>query len=221
MASVPARPKIFHITHWRNLDGIVDSGSLWSDAKRIEIGLNCELVGMASIKRRRLRELSVTSHPNTMVGEYVPFYFCPRSVMLFLLYRGNNPELNYRDGQGEIVHLQADLRSVVQSLEANGTQWAFSDRNAGSRTAQFWTQLGDLDKVDWMAVAANDWRDMTVKEGKQAEFLVYESFPWTLVERIGVSNVAVCDQVRAALRGSPHQPAVSIERSWYYGGEAR
>jgi ssDNA thymidine ADP-ribosyltransferase, DarT len=27
------------------------------------------------------------------VGEYVPFYFCPRSITLFLLHKGNHVDL--------------------------------------------------------------------------------------------------------------------------------
>ncbi len=39
---------------------------------------------MSEIKRRRVEELEVDCHPGTKVGDYVPFYFCPRSVMLFV-----------------------------------------------------------------------------------------------------------------------------------------
>jgi len=63
MANLPAEPKIYHITHLRNLPQIVTAGGLWSDAKRIELGLNCEIVGLSEIKRRRLEELEVDCHP--------------------------------------------------------------------------------------------------------------------------------------------------------------
>src|ERR1035441_9461886 len=56
------------------------------DAERIRRAVNCTIVGMSEIKRRRLEELDVHCHPGTKVGEYVPFYFCFRSIMLFLLY---------------------------------------------------------------------------------------------------------------------------------------
>ena len=108
----PKDPKIYHITHLDNLPQIVDS-VLWSDAERIRRALNRTVVGMSEIKRRRLEELEVECHPGTKVGEYVPFYFCPRSIMLFLLYRGNHPDLTYRGGQSPIVHLEADLRAGV------------------------------------------------------------------------------------------------------------
>jgi hypothetical protein len=78
----PDHPKIFHITHVDNLQEIARTGVLWSDARRGEFRLDCRIVGMATIKERRRRELQVKCHPGTMVGEYVPFYLCPRSIML-------------------------------------------------------------------------------------------------------------------------------------------
>ncbi len=109
----PKNPKIYHITHLENLPQIVDN-VLWSDAERIRRGLNCTIVGMSEIKRRRREELEVNCNVGTKVGEYVPLYLCPRSIMLFLLHRGNHPDLTYRGGQRPIVHLEADLRTVVE-----------------------------------------------------------------------------------------------------------
>jgi hypothetical protein len=216
VSTVPTDPKIYHITHWQNLAQIITAGVLWSDAKRIELGLACEIVGMSTIKRRRLEELAVKCHPGTKVGEYVPFYFCPRSIMLYILHMGNHPELSYRGGQGPMVHLVADLHATVEWARANGRRWAFSDTNAGTRYANFYARLENLDKINWSAVAATDFRDMVVKEGKQAEFMIHEFFPWHLVEKIGVQNDQVLSRVTDALRGPSHTPTVAIERAYYY-----
>src|SRR5208283_5134428 len=215
MSPVPADPKIYPITHLRNLPEIVQSGRLWSDAKRLELCLDCEIVGMSGIKRRRLEELDVSCHTGTKVGQYVPFYFCPRSIMLYILYAGNHPELNYHEGQRPIVHLQADLIATIRWAEAQGVRWAFSDRNAGTYYANFYRRIADLDKVNWDAVQSTDFRDMLVKEGKQAEFLVYESFPWHLVEKIGVYDTNIVDQVNTILDGygTPHRPVIINERT--------
>ena len=216
MPRSPANPKIYHITHVRNLPKIVDAGVLWSDAKRIELRLDCEIVGMSRIKQRRLQQIALPCHPGTTVGDYVPFYFCPRSIMLYILHRGNHPDVTYTQGQGPIVHLQADLMATVRWADQNHVRWAFSDRNAGGSLAGFFNSLDDLDKVNWPAVAATDFRDMMVKEGKQAEFLVHESFPWRLVERIGVHHATTVNPARQALAATAHQPAVTIEPDWYY-----
>src|ERR1019366_10333399 len=175
--------------------------------------LDCSLVGINKIKERRLKEIEVACHPGTMVGQYVPFYFCPRSVMLYILYRGNNLDLAYRDGQEPIVHLQADLAQVIEWATLTGVRWAFSDRNAGAYIASFSAEEDELAGLDWGAIGNSDFRDPRVKEGKQAEFLMFESFPWSLVETIGVHNEKAQKQVAESLAGAQHRPSIMIRKN--------
>jgi hypothetical protein len=70
---------------------------------------------MSEVVARRKR-LPVSCHPGTCVGDYVPFYFCPRSVMLYVISRRNHSSLTYRGGQAPIVHLETDLHAVVVLL---------------------------------------------------------------------------------------------------------
>jgi hypothetical protein len=77
----------------------------------IERGGPSASIGMNAIKAARLTR-PVPCHGN-YVGDYVPFNYCPRSVMLYLIYRANHPDLTHRGGQGPIVHLEADLRNVI------------------------------------------------------------------------------------------------------------
>lgn len=216
MCRVPANPKIYHITHLDNLPEILTSGVLLSDAQRVTRGLSCEIVGLPKIKQRRLEEIEVGCNPGTRVGQYVPFYFCPRSIMLYILHMGNHPDLTYHGGQHPIVHLEADMLAATEWAEQNGRRWAFSDRNAGAYLAKFHNSVDDLDQVNWTAVGETDFRDPVIREGKQAEFLVYESFPWQLVEHIGVIDSGVRTRVEQILRDAAHKPVVSVQRSWYY-----
>jgi hypothetical protein len=172
-------------------------------------------IGMGGIKARRLA-LPVPCHPGTHVGEYVPFYFCSRSIMLFVIHCANHPELAYRGGQDPIVHMEADLRRVMAWANGGAIRWAFSLSNAGAVYTQFRSAVGQLTEVDWPAVAATDFRSAEVKEGKQAEFLVHESLPWQLIERIGVISPGVAQQVANAIHGSAHRPKIEIRRDWYY-----
>ena len=188
---------------------------LWSDAEVVRRGPGGTTIGMGGITARRLG-LPVECHPGDHVGEFVPFYFCPRSIMLNVIHRANDPELAYREGQRPIVHLEADLHEVVAWADANGRRWAFSLSNAGAYYTQFHSRADQLDEVNWPAVAATDFRGAEVKEGKQAEFLVHQQFPWRLVERIGVLAPGVAQQVADALRGAAHRPVVEIRGDWYF-----
>jgi hypothetical protein len=89
---IPNEPKIYHIVHVDRLASII-AGGLWCDAEVVRRAPPGTTIGMNAIKQRRLKELTLASHPGLFVGECVPFYFCPRSIMLYLIYQGNHPEV--------------------------------------------------------------------------------------------------------------------------------
>jgi len=213
MTTPPANPKIYRISHVDRLPSIVEDDWLWCDAEFLrhpQIGTN---IGMVQIKQRRL-QLALASHPDLHVGDCVPFYFCPRSVMLYVIYQANYPELIYRGGQGPIIHLEADLRQTVAWADAHNQRWAFTLSNAGSTYFEDRCNLAQINDIDWGAVQARDWQQC--KEGKQAEFLIERQFPWELVERIGVRSPQVSDQVVEALQNAARKPRIEILPEWYY-----
>lgn len=216
MTTHPERPKVYHITHVDNLPAILATGGLVSDRTMLERGGPGQAIGMSSIKQRRVEQLDVPCHPGTRVGDFVPFYFCPRSIMLYVIHCANHPELAYRGGQAPIVHLEADLRAVVGWAERAGVRWCFSLSNAGASYTQFRSSLDALGDLAWESIAATDFREARVKEGKQAEFLLHGDLPFDLVERVGVHSPAIRTRVQDALRGSGHTPAVEVCPSWYY-----
>ena len=78
-------PHIFHFTDIDNLGAILDCGALecHRDAPtKVEVG-NVEI--KASRKNRQ-----VGCGPGGMVGDYVPFYFAPRSPMMYLISKGGS-----------------------------------------------------------------------------------------------------------------------------------
>lgn len=211
---VPPQPKIYHIAHVDRLPSIVADGFLWCDAEVLRRAPAGTTIGMSSIKQRRLNELHLSSYPDLHVGDCVPFYFCPRSVMLYLIYQGNHPELAYRQGQGPILHFEADLHAAVAWANAQPSRWAFTNSNAGSCYFEDYNDLAHLGKIDWNAVQALKW--VQCKEGKQAEFLLEHCFPWHLIERIGVQSPIVYRQVVNALPSNGHRPTVEVRPEWYY-----
>jgi len=215
MTTPPASPKLYHITHVDNLPSIVADGELLSDAAMMARGGPTQAIGMSGIKQRRVEELEVSCHPGTNVGDYVPFYFCPRSVMLYVIHCANHPELTYRGGQVPIVHLEVDLHNVVRWAEENGRRWAFSLSNAGAYYTELRSQLDELDQLDWQAISATDFRDPDVKERKQAEFLVHGNFPLIPIERIGVKTQAIGTRVMQAL-GGRYRAQIEVLPRWYF-----
>lgn len=212
--AVPADPKIYHIVHVDRLASIIADGELFSDARMADRPGTGTVVGMNRIKERRLLELKLECHPDLYVGQCVPFYFCPRSVMLFLLHMGNHQDLTYHGGQEPILHLEADLHATVQWADENNIRWAFTLSNAGAYYFDDRNDLNLLDEIDWEAVEARNWKRS--KDGKQAEFLIENGFSWELVERIGVHSQRIGAQVVKEQQHSAHKPRVEIIPDWYY-----
>ena len=211
---IPDEPKIYHIVHIDRLAFIVADDCLWCDAKMATRTSSGTTIGMSGIKQRRLTN-PLHSHSGLRVGDCVPFYFCPRSVMLYVISQANHLELDYRGGQGPIVHLEADLRRTVAWANREKRRWAFTTSNAGSRFFDDYSDLTDMDKVDWNAVQAKkDWSQC--KDGKQAEFLLEAAFPWEMVSRVGVNSKEIYAKVLRALHGARHRPPVEVMPDWYY-----
>ena len=77
----PEEIKIYHIVHVDRLSSILDEGQLYCDAYMVRNPLPGTTIGISDIKGRRLTHF-LKSHPDLRVGDCVPSYFCPRSVML-------------------------------------------------------------------------------------------------------------------------------------------
>ena len=168
---------------------------------------------MDTIKRRRLSK-ALHSYKDLHVGDCVPFYFCPRSVMLYVIFKGNHRALAYEGGQGPILHLEADLQEAIAWASQNAKRWVFTPSNAGSSYVDEYCDLAELNEINWEAVEARNWQNC--KEGKQAESLMEGAFPWTLIRRVGVLTPEVERRVHTAVGSVDHRPTVEVKRDWYY-----
>ncbi|WDG12024.1 DUF4433 domain-containing protein (plasmid) [Vibrio campbellii] len=198
---------ISHITHLDNLAGILEQGCLWSDAKRIELGLVNQNIGYSHIKQRRLvRPVNVAA--GGTIGQYVPFNFCPRSVMLFVISRGHD---DYRGGQDNILHLISD----VDTVRLSNQHCLFTDIHADLDYAE---QIDDFSRINELdlnkIINERYWQDF--KEEKQAEFLAFEAVQWQTIQRIGVKSQEVAERVRDLIQGQAHQPDIVVKPDWYY-----
>lgn len=216
---VPDQPRIYHIVHVDKLASIAADKFLFSDAIMADRPSTGTVIGMTNIKERRKSELQLSSHPGLFVGSCVPFYFCPRSVMLYQISKGNSG-ISYTGGQDEIVHLVAPMHDAVTWAEQNQRRWAFTLSNAGSRDFEDRADLAALPEINWDGVKARRWSggsvDPSVKIGKQAEFLVEHSFPWGLIRGIGTKSDQVARRAAEALGEGGPQMAIRPKPEWYY-----
>lgn len=203
-----ADPPIYHITHVNNLASIIGEDRLWCDAQRIAKGINTTNIGYSHIKERRLRH-PVSVAAKGKIGDYVPFNFCPRSVMLYVVGQGHE---NYKGGQRSVLHLVSSISSAI----ATGQPWFFTDRHSDLGYAGQFDDLAELVQVDWNVMPLTWWNESEVKEKRQAEFLVHDFCPWNAIDQIGVMDAAMVPVVQQTIAGASHQPAIVVQRGWYY-----
>lgn len=196
------------------LPTILKEGHLYCDAVMHDKNNAGTSIGMPKIKARRLN-LPVKCHSTLMVGDCVPFYFCPRSVMLYMFHRNNNSEILYAGGQEPIIHLVADMHETIEWAKSNQLKWAFTDSNAGSSYFESYRDTAEFEKLDWNAINSNDWQ--SCREKKQAEFLVESKFPWHLIKMIGTFSEQYAKMTNDAITiANASRPDISVKRNWYY-----
>jgi hypothetical protein len=208
--AAPDPIRVYHFTHIRNLPGIIEGG-LRSDAACRREGLTEIEIGSAGIRERRLQLPVGDVGPGGCVGDYVPWYFGPRSPMMFTLNRNN---YEYRDGFDEVVYLVSSVPTIV----ALGGEWIASDRNASLSLAEFTDNPNSLQEhISWDVIAARYWTDYPDgADLRAAEFLVHQSVPWEAVEVIVTKTEATREQVEAMVAGLDHCPPVTVGRGWYF-----
>jgi len=210
--TVPDSVWLYHITHIDNLAGIIRAGGLLAHN-----GVDDAYTDIAhqAIQIRR-NNIPVPCKPNGVLHDYVPFYFCSRSPMLYAIHKGNIE--TYHDGQESIVYLVTTLARVQQS----GIPFVFTDGHAIMSFSEFYNDPADLDKIDWPLMKAQYWFDTDDdpdrKRRRQAEFLLYQQCPWSLIAGIATFDETMKTRVETLLTSEhpDHIPRVKIKKDWYY-----
>ncbi len=216
------RTKLFHITHVGNLESILSDGNLYpKNAIKAE---KIHTIANEDVQRRRAATL-VPLPPAGNLHDYVPFYFAPRSPMLFCNYKGTHADAS---PQEEIIY----LCTTAQNVAANH-QYLFYDRHAILTHAQSFNQLSDLEEIEWSLFFepptldgfSKYWQDRSDAahptwiyrmEVRQAEFLVHQQLDIEAIETIAVSNRTMKEAVEATLQAHGSELKVLIKPEWYY-----
>lgn len=210
MSVYPNKTLIYHITDASNLPHILAAGGLHSEANLHMAGVQPTVIGHSNIKQRRLQEITVPCCGNRFVGEFVPFYFCPRSPMLYTINRGNTGRAP--GCQSQIVHLVSSMKTAIEL----GRDWAFSNGNAGAYLTDFFADEAELSQLDWGIIGSTEWAGEFRRGKKAAEFLVADFFPWSAVRAIGCYNAATMRTVEMMLQGQANPPKLAVRPDWYY-----
>jgi ssDNA thymidine ADP-ribosyltransferase, DarT len=222
--SVPNPVRIFHITAIPNLASIVASGAIQAKTLLAERRAAYSNIAYQGAQGRRAVK-TVTKGPRGVIHDYVPFYFAPRSPMLFTINSGNVDGCLHR--QQDIAH----LATTVDAVCARRLEFVFYNFNATLSYAECLDELAELEKIDWPLFFEEPRIDGYCKywnsrldsskyaqrmETRQAEFLVYREVPLEIFEIIGVCNESKANEVRAILKSAGMDLPVKVKPGWYY-----
>lgn len=221
----PQHPlRIFHITAIANLAGIARARRISANAVLQKKKIQHANIAYQGAQGKRATKL-VARPPGGVIHDYVPFYFAPRSPMLMAINEGRVDGCDYR--QPDIVH----FASTVEAVEEKGLAFVFYDYNATLDYSSCYSNLKDIDKIDWDLFyeapcldgyckywfsTANKPRYIRRMETRQAEFLVHKRFPLNLMDSAGVYSEAKAEQVREIFNKAGIDMPVEVKKAWYY-----
>lgn len=176
---------VYRIIPIENLEFTLQNG-LYAKKEEV-IDPNYIAIGSKEVISRRDSAI-VKCYPETVVNDYVPFYFSVRTPMLYNIHTGVGV-LQYP--QENIIYLCYKFKD----LACDNFQWCYTNGNAASAITKFFNDSQEIDiKVDWRSITTTDFRDDNADgdedrvRKKHAEFLVKKHVPASHLQSIVVKN---------------------------------
>lgn len=194
---------VYHFTNIGNLPGIIQHG-LKADTN-LQTGSYINS-GNQEIKLRR----QYCRVPfGGVVANYVPFYFAPRSPMMYVQYKNNYINNN------DIIYLVSEA-----SYLAHRYNWCCTNKNAAIFDADFFNTLEEMENnISWDVMNAVMWNNTDTEPDRRArrmaEFLVYQKVEFVDIQLIAVYSMKSLRTIKSIL-GESVGCAISVEQSWYY-----
>ncbi len=209
----PHRVWLYHLVHVDNLPSIAEN-DLFCDSAVGDDDLLTTDIGNQDVKARR-RGIEVPISPGGVVADYVPFYFAPRSPMLYAIHRGAVP--TYANGQDGLVYLITNTGVVIDRRLG----FVLTDHNAASALARFSNRIDDLEEfVDWPLMRATMWRntedDPNRRNRRMAEFLVHDCVPWDAFVGLAAGTVEDAEKAAARLGSLASEVRIVVRPRWYF-----
>jgi hypothetical protein len=150
------------------------------------------------------------------IGDYVPFYFTPKSMMLFNIITGFRAPLVPKRNKQDVIIVRCLIEKLSQ-LE----RFFFTDGQANVVSiTEHYNNLSHLDKVDWKIIQSADFKneagDTDKQRRYQAEFLVYHHVPIEYIESINVYNEIAANFVKTALAKTPLLLPINITPEYFF-----
>lgn len=164
------------------------------------------------IDKRRGRVVPIA--PGGTLGDYVPFYFTPFSLMMFNIVTGRSGVVQHPNR--DICILVFELRKLAQA----GVPFVFTDRHAYLKTAQFFDDVADLSRIDWPLLQTRDFQRTDDDPGRtdryQAEALIHGQAPVRLMSGLVCFEDSVRDVMQTEVDRRGLSVPVRTKPGWYF-----
>ena len=188
--------RIYHVTHIRNLENILETGELRAAATPA-VDVSAELT-------RELR-LGAEAAPGESVASYVPFYLAPDATLWQQLLGGAIDETRWSAAARAAA--SHDFVFLVSTARHLGDDGVITDGDAAGSDTRF-TNKPDL--TGRMLVHLHDEAKLA-----DAEALAKDSFAFDAVQLIGVANDPVRERVKGMLDDAHFETKVAVYPPWF------
>jgi hypothetical protein len=149
-----------------------------------------------------------------LIGEYVPFYFTPRSIMLYNIVTGHRAPVVPTVPRNQIVIIRSRIEQLIEAH-----RYFFTDGQANDAATDHFSDLKDLDKIDWEIIHNSNFSkdgDFDRPRRYQAEFLVHNHVPVSAIESIIVYDESTKDDVIRQVKQYGQNVAVKTIREYFF-----
>jgi len=211
--------RIYHLTHIRNLPGILATGRLLADTS--DAWETRPVVDISSSANREARRQTHISGADSLaVADHVPFFLSPNALVWEnIRAQSLDPRLSetaHDAAAFDFVILVSTVKKVLdaQAAATDATPFAVTDGDAAFTATRFGSTPDAADTL-LRSLRADLDSDTILK----AELLVPGEVPFGLITLIGVANDRVRDAVKPILAAASHKPKVAVYPPWFHPTE--
>jgi ssDNA thymidine ADP-ribosyltransferase, DarT len=176
------------------------------DPNFVQIG-NPDLIG-------KRRDHPVDCPMGGTLSDYVPFYFTPKSPMLYNIKTGYN---GIRQRSNDEI---AIFVSSIHRLHERQIRYAFTDRHAYLAAANCYTDPAELENIDWKILQNHDFKrsadDLDKVERDQAEALVYRHLPVDALLGIACHSKPEKERLQEHVAERGLATKIVMRQDWYF-----
>lgn len=149
------------------------------------------------------------------IGDYVSFYFTPRSMMLYNIVSGYYAPLVPKVLPEDIIIFRCEVKTLAAL-----PRFFFTDGQANAAITKHYDDLRDLGEVDWFNIQHGNFGkangDFDRPRRYQAEFLVDQHVPLPAIESVFVYNAKAAIFVNKAAALLSISLKATIKQLYYF-----